>query len=56
MGAEDVPLNLEIKPLANNSLNLTRSQSILWSVILVVVPTLLIAALGIFVNVRRKRS
>ena len=56
MGAEGAPLNMEINALAADGLDITRSQSILYSVLLSVLPALLFAAAGVVVYVRRKRS
>lgn len=56
MGAEKVPLNMEIKTLATDGLDLTRSQAILISVLLTVLPALLFAVVGTVVYFRRKRS
>ena len=56
MGAESLPLNIKVKSLATDGLDLTRQDAILLSVIVSAVPALLMVALGTFVYVRRKRS
>ena len=56
MGAESLPLNIKVKSLATDGLDLTRQDAILLSVVVSAVPALLMVALGTFVYVRRKRS
>ncbi|MBO7740027.1 MAG: Gldg family protein [Clostridia bacterium] len=56
MGGEDLPINVPVKTLATDGLELTRGESITMSVLVSAIPALLFAALGTFVYVRRKNS
>lgn len=56
MGAEDLPINLEVKTLATDGLDLTRGQAVTLTVAVTAIPALLIIAVGTVVYVRRKRS
>ena len=56
MGGEDLPLNIPIKTLATDGLELTRGEAITLSVIVSAIPAILIVAVGTFVYVRRKKS
>ena len=56
MGGEDLPINVSVKTLATDGLDLTRGDAITMSVVVSVIPALVFAALGTFVYVRRKNS
>ena len=56
MGGDDLPINVPVKTLATDGLELTRGESITMSVLVSAIPALLFAALGTFVYVRRKNS
>lgn len=56
MGAEDLPLNVDVKTLASDGLDLTKGQATLVSITVSVLPALIVAAIGTCVYIRRKRS
>lgn len=56
MGGEELPINVPVKTLATDGLDLTRGEAITTSVLVSAIPALLFAALGTFVYVRRKNS
>ncbi|MBQ4121599.1 MAG: Gldg family protein [Clostridia bacterium] len=56
MGGKNLPINVEIKTLATDGLDLTRGEAITLSVVVSCIPALLIVAVGTFVYVRRKNS
>lgn len=56
MGGEDLPINVSVKTLATDGLDLTRGDAIMMSVVVSVIPALVFAVLGTFVYVRRKNS
>jgi len=56
MGGENLPINVAIKTLATDGLDLTRGEAITLSVVVSCIPALLIVAVGTFVYVRRKNS
>ena len=56
MGAEDVPLNVDVKTLESDGLDLTKGQATAISLVVSLVPALIVTVLGTVVYVRRKRS
>lgn len=56
MGGENLPINVAIKTLATDGLDLTRGEAITLSVVVSCIPALLMVAVGTFVYVRRKNS
>ncbi len=56
MGAEDLPLNLQIETLATDGLDITRGEAITMTVLVSLVPALLFAVAGTVIYIRRKRS
>lgn len=56
MGGNNLPINVEIKTLSTDGLDLTRGEAITLSVVVSAIPALLFAAAGIIVYVRRKNS
>lgn len=56
MGGKDLPINVEIKTLATDGLDLTRGDAIMLSVAVCAIPALIFVAFGTFVYVRRKNS
>ncbi len=56
MGAEDVPLNVDVKTLDSDGLDLTKGQATAISLVVSLVPALVVTVLGTVVYVRRKRS
>ena len=56
MGAQDIPMNVDIKTLANDGLDLTKSQATATSLVVSLVPALIFAVIGTVVYIRRKRS
>lgn len=55
-GASGHPLNVAVKNLASDGLDLTKSQATVISIVVAVLPAALIATVGTIINVRRKRS
>jgi len=56
MGGEDIPINVSVKTLATDGLDLTRGEAITLSVVVSTIPAFLFVAIGIFVYARRKNS
>lgn len=56
MGGENLPLNVPVKTLATDGLDLTRGEAITLSVLVSVIPALVFVVFGTFVYVRRKNS
>ncbi|MBR6769101.1 MAG: Gldg family protein [Clostridia bacterium] len=56
MGGKNLPINVEIKTLATDGLDMTRGEAITLSVAVSAIPALLFAVLGTFVYVRRKNT
>ena len=54
-GRENVPVGLDIKPFASTTIEtLTTAQANRWTIALILIPTLITAAAGVYVLVRRK--
>lgn len=56
MGAENVLLNVDVKNLANDGLDLTKGQASALSLVVAIIPAAIASAIGIVIYVRRKRS
>ncbi len=55
-GTEELPLNVDIKTLASDGLDLTKSQATALSLTVSLLPALIAAVLGTVICIRRKRS
>ncbi len=56
MGAEDVLLNVDVKNLASDGLDLTKGQATAVSIVVAILPAAIVAAIGTVIYIRRKRS
>ena len=56
MGADSSLLNVDIKNLASDGLDLTKAEATAISIIVAVLPAMIVTAIGIVIYVRRKRS
>lgn len=56
MGAEGLPLNVEVKSLATDGLDLTKGQATAISFVVSLVPAAIAAVVGTVIYIRRKRS
>ena len=56
MGAEDVPLNIDVKSLDTDGLDLTKSQATAISLMVSIIPAAIVITIGTVIFIRRKRS